>query len=42
VPENPQRRNEFIAARLSLYNLEYLQFVSQFQLTKAQESQSST
>jgi len=35
--ESEQGRNEFIAGRLSLYNLEYLQFVSKFMLTKAQE-----
>ena len=34
--ETKEGRNEFIAARLTLYNLEYLQFISQFQLTRAQ------
>ena len=36
LPETKEGRNEFIAARLTLYNLEYLQFISQFQLTRAQ------
>lgn len=34
---NVQRRNEFIAGRLTLYNLEYIEFIKRFRLSKAQE-----
>lgn len=36
------RRNEFIAGRLTLHDLEYLQFVKRFRLSHAQERACST
>ena len=34
-PETVQRRNKFIAGRLTLYDLEYVRFLSRFRLTRA-------
>lgn len=34
-PETVQRRNRFIAGRLTLYDLEYVRFLSRFRLTRA-------
>jgi hypothetical protein len=36
--ETAERRNKFIAGRLTLYDLEYIRFISQFRLSRATEA----
>lgn len=36
--DTEERRNEFIAGRLALYDLEYIRFISQFRLSRAEQN----
>lgn len=36
--DNDQRRNEFVAGRLALYDLEFIRFISRFRLSRAEQN----